>query len=1298
MDYTYFRKNLLVTIMESDNSDFEEIDDFIDRQQDVYNAKFVTIGGHHCSPIYDSECRLLVNTPLGKWKCKRHRKLSKHLIDSCRGEALGLLTEKTKNPRKCIKDFVRSVTVNDQPVSKLVSSLESWIIQKIWFLSPAVAGDTVTLEMVTAECARIRGQLEEKIVVLQKYYDDMVAAERMKDAICNKEIKMGSMIRYYTCELERDVTLFSCECHGRNLVPTSLVLDSLDQMQTRFSLYLYWLLSDITGKYTESITERGHSLIVYFEGLLDLMGNDFFTVMNIWESLYLGYVILDERDVGFEDLYMTQCSDMLEIFSKYNLPIDFKLMLPTTRKDEEVYMCGELLGIMKHFGYPVLEVDKLLNPLKEFGTEEIIPIDRNIVDQVMGVTIRNFCINYWKKNKTYPKIVTSPPELVDILSQNKPIPPGLHRRYDLWEQVIFGKTFEYDYTPDMVELLKDSACANPLSAWGKGYDRCGFNILYGKEPPPSTYTSPNPITRVVLAYLKSHPDALREYVTQIEQGLYDEDHHVAVIAGKECELKAETGRGFTIQTFMQRMLQSSNEFNTSKKVFPYVPEQSMTDTEVTETRRLLAQIKGLQSDCELFVLDLKKWCLFWRWESVIKLGRMYDQLFGFKRVFTNAHTYFINRNIFSNQRLFPPDYDQEGKPIPGPFFLNDFVGGMEGMHQKRWTHLTEGALELAAEMTGVEIQIIGQGDNQIVILKYKPGQDRNQVRKAFRDNLVLVLQGLGHKLKEKETWISNQTHEYGKLRVYRGRHISQGTKRACKLMPDSNDVLHSIPLRISTLNTMTEGMARLDYDGDIAFMMNNMLVFHYLHRSGLIKNNDSQISKMSALLYPVDFGGLPLSNYNNHLVRGHPDQVTIWLGVLMVIRSRDPDTFRYLRQVWQLIEDRPLTDEKFLRLIEDIYALRVSTLPSIEQAIREDSMEFLNSDYVTNPAVTQLREGNNMVTTDEIVTILRQMNPFFAQMAHVIYANSNVGLLKRLPTRFTSVKTIESMVLKARERTLLKEIDMQSRRYIAMFRSRLMGRPYNKFSHYLDDFQCPTQLAERIRREGWEKEFIVLTKPPIQHQFMIIPMDIAYEEQLKPSVVIKTSVEIQQNPQNATRSFASFKPYVGSVTDQKVTRPAIEFAEKTGHTKAFLTLGYTRTWAALMKLENIYSFLSVLLEEKLANLQIPPEVEDINELFRHVTSGNIGHRFLTEIEKPFAMVNSLPGFTTHFFQSSNNMAVLSEGGRDHNVFYQELYVTNMQVIRTAGCIVGNVDDSYISVRIFVVATLVSNTLQTSILT
>lgn len=67
------------------------------------------------------------------------------------------------------------------------------------------------------------------------------------------------------------------------------------------------------------------------------------------------------------------------------------------------------------------------------------------------------------------------------------------------------------------------------------------------------------------------------------------------------------------------------------------------------------------------------------------------------------------------------------------------------------------------------------------------------------------------------------------------------------------------------------------------------------------------------------------------------------------------------------------------------------------------------------------------------------------------------------------------------------------------------------------------------------------------------------------------------------------------------------------------------------------------------------------------------------MEKPYAMVNSLPAFTTHFTQSSNNMAPLSVGGRDHNIFYQEIYVTDMQILHIAGGILGYLNDSYIAV-------------------
>lgn len=54
-------------------------------------------------------------------------------------------------------------------------------------------------------------------------------------------------------------------------------------------------------------------------------------------------------------------------------------------------------------------------------------------------------------------------------------------------------------------------------------------------------------------------------------------------------------------------------------------------------------------------------------------------------------------------------------------------------------------------------------------------------------------------------------------------------------------------------------------------------------RVTMLKQRDAPIYKRVTMLYPVDFGVLTLSNYNNYLVRGHSDQITVWLDILMTV-------------------------------------------------------------------------------------------------------------------------------------------------------------------------------------------------------------------------------------------------------------------------------------------------------------------------------------------------------------------------------------------------------------------------------
>lgn len=97
-------------------------------------------------------------------------------------------------------------------------------------------------------------------------------------------------------------------------------------------------------------------------------------------------------------------------------------------------------------------------------------------------------------------------------------------------------------------------------------------------------------------------------------------------------------------------------------------------------------------------------------------------------------------------------------------------------------------------------------------------------------------------------------------------------------MPDHAG-LFSITSSCATINAITEGIAR----ADVAFTVNQFMMANYLLRKGVIKSSvgrtndtDTVMRARAMLLCPADFGGLPLSSYYTHTVRGNDDKVTLW--------------------------------------------------------------------------------------------------------------------------------------------------------------------------------------------------------------------------------------------------------------------------------------------------------------------------------------------------------------------------------------------------------------------------------------
>ena len=211
----------------------------------------------------------------------------------------------------------------------------------------------------------------------------------------------------------------------------------------------------------------------------------------------------------------------------------------------------------------------------------------------------------------------------------------------------------------------------------------------------------------------------------------------------------------------------------------------MTERELEQLRRMRATVHKQGKNLEVLNLDLSKWNSTFCHTLVYYYGKSIDEMFGFSNLFTNNHYWFLTYNVFSNSRLFPPDYDITTKyPIPGKYYYNNHLGGFEGIRQKFWTLITICIIRLTSDELSLKINIICQGDNQVVLIKYKPNQIKRQseVRNLFLSTLDYNFGQVNIKLKLEETWYSKRLFEYCKVRYLEDISISQGTKKAARLI------------------------------------------------------------------------------------------------------------------------------------------------------------------------------------------------------------------------------------------------------------------------------------------------------------------------------------------------------------------------------------------------------------------------------------------------------------------------------------------------------------------------------------
>lgn len=377
---------------------------------------------------------------------------------------------------------------------------------------------------------------------------------------------------------------------------------------------------------------------------------------------------------------------------------------------------------------------------------------------------------------------------------------------------------------DTTDLLTDKALCTGRDDTIINFDRFSYKNIYGKQPP---YTKGRE-TRVLTRFLSGENLKVKEVLQKIEDDDVPSTWKVMIAVMKEKEAKISNARCFCKLVYEMRLYQTSTERNIASRVFPYVRHQTMTmdERELLNTLSAMTAPFGTnRSDYAFICLDYSRWCLSMTPPACTPLFVELDALFGMRRVFAYSQAFPYECLVVLQDRFKPPLFEGD-EPVESLRAQRSMTRWMEGMHQKGWTLLTQCAILAAAEVRGTAATLLGQGDNQIIVLELPSPSSLSRLRQtassfvhAFVSDLSARSTDLGLLLKPEETWVSTVLFEYGKTYHFQGAAVSNSLKRASRIASDSNDGIQSFSNRISSIFSAGMSVAGADTSPEMAYLL-----------------------------------------------------------------------------------------------------------------------------------------------------------------------------------------------------------------------------------------------------------------------------------------------------------------------------------------------------------------------------------------------------------------------------------------------------------------------------------------------
>lgn len=1105
--------------------------------------------------------------------------------------------------------------------------------------------------------------------------------ESIRDVMKDKQIKS----QYQFSSVDQSICVFQMYANAFYLVivdgATNWIMDYQqvlmisDNIGSRFMSHLYLDLSYKMGRKDLPSTSYLSKLYTWGDRVLQEYGNEGYDIIKQLESLCVGTYLLHHEPLDKSKRYREA---LIEQSGTDEGKRAHLLELCTILEEAVIHpnILFEIFGAYRHFGHPTVDEIAGISVLKDNSREDLVLKEECLI-KGSGAFNRSFVFSFLQKQRRWPKcsiregespsssfrkLVTERPHIISEYDSNVTL--------EDWASLEFSQEFEFEDYEDLVTLLSDTSISPYLENW---YSIFSGDLLNIRKP-----TNMKESRRVLIEMIKREQLSCKKIRETIQaRDEIPPDWFVVALHAKEREIKIKA-RLFAMMCIEMRLYFSMTEKNLAEKIFPYIPFQTMTWSDADLTKTLLeltakgrvskVSHQGLGEARNVHVivsLDFNKFNQKWRFESTYRIFRTFDELLGTPGLYTFSHEFFQEAFFYLSSTYRPPTYltaqmkEELGKYSSKNrdiFFESETTwvgqkGGCEGLRQKGWTAIIGSMLAANEFETGMSSWIIGQGDNQVIVVAI-PSPEMNKTEEeifelypqyisdmitAYLDNLEALTKGIGMDLKLEESWVSTSLLNYGKEIIFSGSYASSSMKKISRAYQEISELYPTLQNRVASLFTSAQASCMKGFDILVPYLISLIETLSLLDKEAeygttlgskfreILRAHKSDLDesiKLCTLFLPNECGGLPILPFPCFFYRGHPDPIMLHMIWLKHLSS----TFVVAKRIFDLIVLGHFHDKRAdpVHLIQDPKSVNFKR-PIMSFNKLKDALTDSLRTHTKNKMIKDLLRHCNEKTLRAQAEYLVEAEPCFPRVLNEILRLSPDGSMLGFLATFTNMRTMKGLLPPEISHELVHTLqrgDIALLENLIVMKKITMNEEYKRvyqknlpcgMEDYLSHWRrCISETVQELRDSSWGRPILGVTTPhPVEQSTIGVSQG---ETCTYPGcsgnefILYVVQTGEQQGIGEVKEEYfkrGTVKHYLGSGTSEKRSGPILNYPKNEKALRAAQQLLRVKNWIVSQDPANtLTTFLDNLIQSR----------TNASENFLILTSGvnyggSVQHRF-----------------------------------------------------------------------------------------